>query len=151
MPCTAITLGKHGHAFVCGRKPKAKAKPCCAEGCDRPAQMLCDVPVEGGGTCDAPCCPVHAWHEGTDKHRCPEHSQTYGADYRKECLARRLYDAMRAIHRQHRAAGQPGMPPARAYFDEKTRAWTPDFRADLMERINRIWKADTTDSKGTKP
>lgn len=35
---------------------------------------LCDWPLEGGGTCDAPVCPDHATEVGPDRHLFPLHA-----------------------------------------------------------------------------
>jgi len=38
------------------------------------SSLLCDWPLEGGGTCDAPLCPDHATAIGPDRHLCPLHA-----------------------------------------------------------------------------
>jgi hypothetical protein len=41
--------------------------------CMAPSSYLCDWPVEGGKTCDAPLCDAHATEVGKDRHYCPRH------------------------------------------------------------------------------
>lgn len=49
--------------------PKTVSMRCCAI-----STTLCDWPLEGGGTCDAPLCNDHAQEIGPDRHLCPLHA-----------------------------------------------------------------------------
>lgn len=66
--------------------PKSKhPKPCCARipeknfpgtlQCMAISTLLCDWPLEGGGTCDAPLCAEHGTEVGPDKHYCQIHAK----------------------------------------------------------------------------
>jgi hypothetical protein len=63
--------------------------PCCAREtttnpivpprrCLAPSAYLCDWPLEGGKTCDAPLCSHHAAWVGPDRHYCPRHAADGG-------------------------------------------------------------------------
>jgi len=59
--------------------------PCCARipsneaakpevRCMGISSILCDWPLDGGGTCSAPLCSEHAVEVGKDLHLCPTHA-----------------------------------------------------------------------------
>lgn len=70
------------HVKLSGKARRNPPKPCVArvEREGRPARccgistILCDWPLEAGGTCDAPLCPEHAVEVGRDRHYCPAHA-----------------------------------------------------------------------------
>lgn len=76
------------HVKLGGKRSKWPA-PCCARvpssGGGKPevrcmaiSSLLCDWPLEGGRTCDAPLCDEHALAIGPDRHLCPLHAQRRG-------------------------------------------------------------------------
>jgi hypothetical protein len=76
------------HLKLSGKAKKNPPKPCCARverdgraaRCAGISTLLCDWPVDGGGTCDAPLCPEHATEVGRDRHYCPAHRARQLAD-----------------------------------------------------------------------
>lgn len=71
------------HLKLSGRKPHPS--PCCARipsteagkptaRCMAISTILCDWPLEGGGTCDAPLCEDHAVEVAVNEHLCPLHA-----------------------------------------------------------------------------
>jgi hypothetical protein len=79
--------GSMVHLKLSGKAAKNPPAPCCApielEGkrvrCMGISQYLCDWPVDGGKTCDAPLCEEHATQIGPDRHLCPRHASERGA------------------------------------------------------------------------
>lgn len=73
--------GSMAHLKLSGKGSKNPPAPCCApmllDGkrvrCCAVSTLLCDWPLEGGGTCDAPLCPEHGTEVAPDKHLCPRH------------------------------------------------------------------------------
>lgn len=74
MGCDVHRLDDGTTAIVCGRGRRPRAmNPCFVQECPRDAGKLCDYPVEGGKTCDRPCCDRHSRNVGPDKDFCLEH------------------------------------------------------------------------------
>lgn len=69
MACRPITGEGGVRGYVCG--PRSRGKRC--RWCTREHTLLCDHPLEGGRTCDAPMCRDHAHEVGPDRHLCPDH------------------------------------------------------------------------------
>jgi len=70
------------HLKLAGPRSKWPA-PCCArlesgERCMGISTVLCDWPLDGGGTCDAPLCEEHGLQVGEDRHLCPLHAPRRG-------------------------------------------------------------------------
>lgn len=73
------------HIRMTNTKKRPAPAPCAArivlEGkavrCMAISSLLCDHPLEGGGTCDAPLCAGCAREVGPDQHRCPIHMKGY--------------------------------------------------------------------------
>ena len=73
------------HVKFGGKLKKNPPAPCCARilasvngvrletRCMAIGSFLCDWPVDGGGTCDAPLCEEHAHQVAADRHYCPRH------------------------------------------------------------------------------
>lgn len=69
------------HLKLSGKAAKNPPAPCCArielngtkQSCMAISSVLCDFPLESGGTCDAPLCEEHAHQVGPDRHLCPIH------------------------------------------------------------------------------
>jgi hypothetical protein len=59
-------------AIVCGSGPRPRAKPCK---CGARSTKLCDYPIGGRKTCDAPLCDRCAVSMGRNRDWCPDHSQ----------------------------------------------------------------------------
>lgn len=71
------------HIRMTNTKKRPAPAPCCArieiagrpQRCRAMSTILCDFPLEGGGTCDAPLCPDHATEVGHDRHYCQIHTK----------------------------------------------------------------------------
>ena len=61
MPCYRV-----GNAIICTRGHRLDPPPCRI--CGRPAPLLCDYPLAGQKTCDAPLCRDCAVEVGPDRH-----------------------------------------------------------------------------------
>lgn len=69
------------HIKMAKSKKHPPPAPCCArieldgrlQRCLAMSSILCDFPLEGGGTCDAPLCPDCATEVGPDRHYCQIH------------------------------------------------------------------------------
>lgn len=67
--CFPIRLPCGAGAIVCGSFPQEKH--CVA--CGTFSTRLCDFPLPGGRTCDAPMCDTHAVRVGPNRDMCPQH------------------------------------------------------------------------------
>ena len=74
------------HIRMTNTKKRPAPAPCCAPipnpskeagkpevRCMAISTYLCDWPLDGGGTCDAPLCEEHARLIAPDRHLCPRH------------------------------------------------------------------------------
>ena len=60
-----------GVAHVRHSDQRPRVKPCAV--CGAPSALLCDYPVGGGKTCDAPLCRGCAVCVGRNADHCPDH------------------------------------------------------------------------------
>lgn len=67
-----IRLADGTTMIVCHSGPRPKTKPCK---CGNPSTLLCDYPVGGRKTCDAPLCGRCAVSKGPDRDYCPHHEK----------------------------------------------------------------------------
>ena len=73
MPCYIRT--QNGHTVIaCARTSHQKQAHC--RYCGRPAPLLCDYPLPGGGTCDAPICHKCSVRVSSNTDYCTVHNQT---------------------------------------------------------------------------
>lgn len=71
-----IKRDAHGQmtAIVCKRGPAPTLCLFCAKAGQRtPSTKLCDFPIRGPVTCDAPMCAAHAKNVGPNRDLCPNH------------------------------------------------------------------------------
>lgn len=77
-----IVNGNRVHLKFSGKSARNPPAPCCARverdgraaRCCDISTILCDWPLEAGGTCDAPLCTAHGAEVGRDRHYCPKHA-----------------------------------------------------------------------------
>jgi len=71
MPCEIIQDAATGNDVIvlCTRRGRKLCRFCRRNYATR----LCDAPMKGGGTCDAPICPACATSSGPDTDYCPDH------------------------------------------------------------------------------
>lgn len=71
--CAQVRLpdGSVAHVRMSGSR---STKPPDCRWCFSVHTFLCDHPLAGGGTCDAPMCSLHAKEVGVDRHLCPDHA-----------------------------------------------------------------------------
>lgn len=83
MPFYRNPLGGPGFMHVKFARGVKAPPACCARvgirgyesRCGVMAGNLCDWPVDGGGTCDAPICDAHATEVGKNRHYCQIHTR----------------------------------------------------------------------------
>lgn len=79
------------HVKMTNTKKRPAPAPCCGriavgagtQRCMAMSTLLCDHPLETGGTCDAPLCEEHANEIGPDRHLCGLHFAVHGAEVRE--------------------------------------------------------------------
>lgn len=71
MACKPVTTAGGITAIVCTREPRQRCHQC-----GKPAVKLCDYPVSthASGTCDRPCCAMHAESQEGDVDYCLAHA-----------------------------------------------------------------------------
>lgn len=70
------------HIKMTNTKKRPAPAPCCGripasagtQRCMAMSSLLCDWPLEDGGTCSAPLCEEHAVEVGPDQHLCAMHA-----------------------------------------------------------------------------
>jgi hypothetical protein len=67
-PCRRV-----GNAIICTRE-----RPRRCRYCGRSANLLCDFPLPGGKTCDAPICPSCSFPIGPNADYCKVHPKPEG-------------------------------------------------------------------------
>jgi len=68
-PCNHVKLPGGSTAIVCTRTKSRKCHYCGAK-----ANLLCDWPMPGGGTCDLPICPQCSYPSGPFTDFCKVHT-----------------------------------------------------------------------------